>query len=177
MSKQLDVDKIKKELLLFTQENVAKFLKENPDLIFYGFAFDCNADYAEVNLSFNTENSFEKTLHSYQTGRFAESYQTEEKIYDLKYNTGDWEYICFATIYVLTDEEAAEIYDFETEYEKQANDLMNLFGEVLLDFTLTDEFNNIPKTDDFKILCLDHDESIESAELRLNQIKHLRNSI
>jgi len=154
-------------------------------LIFYAFAFDCNAEYAEVNLCFNTKISFEKVLQSYQTGEFAEYYQTEEfaeyyqteeEIYELKHNTGDWEYQCFATTHALTDEEAAEIYDFETEYEKQANDLMNLFSETLLDFTLTNEFNNIPKTDDFKILCLNHDENIESAELRLNQIRHSRNS-
>jgi len=175
VSKQLDVEKIKNELLSFTQKSVTEFLEENPTLIFYAFAFDCNADYAEINLCLNTESSFEKILQSYQTGEFAEHYQSEEELYELKYSTGDWEYQCFATTYVLTDEEAAAIYDFETEYENQANDLMNLFGETLLDFILTDEFNSIPKTDDFKILCLNHDESIESAELRLNQIKDSRN--
>ena len=53
--------------------------------------------------------------------------------------------------------------------------MIKLFCEILLDFTLSDEFGNIPKTENFKILCCDHDESIEDSELRLNQIKHLRN--
>jgi len=52
--------------------------------------------------------------------------------------------------------------------------MMNLFCEALLEFTLTDEFNSIPKTDIFKILCLNHDESIEDAETRLDKIKQSR---
>ena len=173
-SKHLDTNKIKKELLLFTKESVTEFLKVNNDFNFYAFAFDCNAEYAEVNLCFNTEISFEKTLRSYQSGEYAKYYQSKESINELKYNTGDWAYQCFATTYVLTDDESADIY--EDYMERQVDDLMKLFCDALLDFTLTEEYNNIPKTEDFKILCCDHDESIEDSELRLNQIKHLRNS-
>ena len=59
-SKHLDADKIKKELLLFTKDRVTEFLKANSNLTFYAFAFDCNAEYPEVNLCFNTESSFKK---------------------------------------------------------------------------------------------------------------------
>ena len=173
-SKHLDTDKIKKELLSFTKESVSQFLKANGDLTFYAFGFDCNADYAEVNLCFNTEISFEKTLRSYQSGEYAEHYQSEESINELKYNFGDWEYQCFATTYVLTDDESADIYG--DDIEKQADDLMKLFCDVLLDFMFTEEYSNIPKTENFKVLCCDHDEPIEDSELRLSKIKHLRNN-
>ena len=54
--------KLKSELLEFTEKGVEKFLNENSNLEFYAFAFDCNAEYAEVNLCLNTENEFQKTM-------------------------------------------------------------------------------------------------------------------
>ncbi len=59
---------IKNKLLEFTTKRVVKFLKENPKLKFYAFAFDCNAEYGEVNLCLNTESEFKQTLKNYQKG-------------------------------------------------------------------------------------------------------------
>ena len=181
MNKQLDIGRIKKELLSFAKNSVIEFLKEHSDLVFYAFAFDCNSEYAEVNLCLNTQDSFEESLYSHQTGKYGKYYQTEEEIYKLKYNTGDWEFQCFETTGVLSSDEMIEIpvtlddgseislYELPEGLTTEA--LMNLFCEVLMDFTVTDEFKSIPKTDGFKILCVDHDESLEESEARLNRVR------
>jgi hypothetical protein len=62
----MDKTEIKKQLLDFSINGVENFLNEHSDLEFYSFAYDCNAEYGEVNLCFNTEKDFKKTLESYQ---------------------------------------------------------------------------------------------------------------
>ena len=169
--------KIKTELLKFTKIEVDKFLQENINKTFYAFAYDCNAEYAEINLCFNTEEDFEKTLNNYQKGEFGKNYQSEEEIYDLKYNTGDWDYQCFSTTYLFSDDELEDILDSFPEddylsWHGFTENLLNLFCEVLVDFSKTEIFSKIPKTNDFKFLCLDHDEDIKNAEERLIRIKN-----
>ena len=83
---KIDYKALENELLEFTKNEVLQFLAEHPNEVFYAFAFDCNAEYAEVNLCFNTEEAFSKTLADCQNGKYKDSYQTEEEIYDLRYN-------------------------------------------------------------------------------------------
>lgn len=177
-------EEVKKRLLGFTIERVEQFLAENPALEFYAFAYDCNAEYAEVNLCFNTEADFQATLKSYQSGDYAKYYQTEEDINDLRYNTGDWEFQCFDTIYVLSDEELQDIFDTLYPENKKVEDytlwnefvesLMNLFCEVIVDFTKTDTYQKIPKTKDFIAYCIDHDEDIETAFERFEKMSGVK---
>ncbi|WP_267188655.1 DUF4303 domain-containing protein [Listeria seeligeri] len=42
----------------FAINGVEKFLRENPDLTFYAFAFACDLEGAEINLCLNTEEAF-----------------------------------------------------------------------------------------------------------------------
>lgn len=167
---------LKKKLLDFTIQGVSKFLKKHPNLSFYAFAYDCNIEYAEVNLCFNTEDDFQKTLFEYQNGKYAEYYQTEEDIEDLKYNTGDWEYQCFDTIYLYSNEEIDEIMNQipEDDYEKLNDfleDMLLLVSEVLMDFTKTEVYAQIPKTEDFIAYTIDHDEDFIDARERMNKIQ------
>ena len=158
----------------FTQKRVENFIKEHKDEIFYAFAYDCNAEYAEVNLCFNTRYFFEKTLARYQTGKYAQEYKTKDGVYKLKYSLGDWEYQCFDTLYFLAEEEMVEIYG--VNIEEQITEFMHLCRNALLDFTHTNEFAQIPKTDDFMVLCIDHDESLEAAQTHLNALETTRTS-
>jgi len=172
--KEIDLDKIGKELISFTQKEVSDFLAKHPDKIFYAFAFDCLAVYGEVNLCFNTEGDFITTLEAYQRGRFGEFYQTEDQIKNLRYCTGDWEYNGFATADVFTEEELDVIYD-ETDRDSSARKeetqlLLRHFSKILLEFCETPEFKSIPKTKDFRILCIDLEEDLEEAEFRMAQL-------
>ncbi len=83
----MDKMMVKSKLLDFTIKSVERFLQENSSLEFYAFAYDCNAEYAEVNLSFNIESAFQETLHAYQNGKYAVNYQSEEGIKRLKYHS------------------------------------------------------------------------------------------
>lgn len=174
----INTTKIKQNLLDFTISGVEKFLKENPTLEFYAFAFDCNAEYCEVNLCFNTETDFQKTLTHYQSGKYGDNYQTDEEIIELKFNTGDWDYQCFDTHYVLEESELDEIYqncpedDDDKTWLEFVENLNELFCEVLLQFTQTETYQKIPKTKDFTPFCIDHDEDFETATDRLNKVRH-----
>lgn len=178
LSDVLDVVSLKSELLEFTKTAVSKFLLQHEGLTFYAFAFDCNAEYTEVNLSLNTEDAFKQTLRDYQTGEYAKYYQDEGGIRDLKYSVGDWKYLCFETIRLLSDDKFAKLYNecYGENIEKLNEDLMTVFTETLLDFTLTNEYKSIPKTEDFELLCLDHDEDIAVAEKRLSDLREARST-
>lgn len=162
----------------FTIQGVEKFLQEHPGLEFYAFAYDCNAEYAEVNLCFNTAADFEKTLNYYRSGEYAKYYQTEEKIRELKYNTGDWEYQCFQTLRFMTADDLEEIFEQQPETKNKSwglflENLMCLFCAAMLDFTKTETFGKIPKTKDFVVYCLDHDESIDRAFERMDSMREI----
>lgn len=166
---------IKKKLLDFTIQGVSKFLKEHPDLKFYAFAYDCNVEYAEVNLCFNTEEDFNRTLSDYQNSKYAEYYQEKEDIDELKYNTGDWEYQCFDTIYLYTNEEIDAIMNQipDKDYvqlNKFLDEILLLISETLVDFSKSEVYASIPRTDDFIAYAIDHDEDFFDAKERMDKL-------
>lgn len=167
-------DIIKGKLLDFTIAGVDKFLQEHPDMDFYAFAYDCNVEYAEVNLCFNTEDDFAKTLSGYQKGKYADCYQTKEEIEELKYNTGDWDYQCFDTIYLFSNEEIDDILSEipegdDVQLNKFFDEILELISEALVDFTKSEVYNNIPKTNDFIAYAIDHDEDYFDAKERMKK--------
>ncbi len=171
-----DRQQIKQTILDFASSGVQTFRQNNPGLVFNAFAFDCNAEYAEINLCFNTEEAFEKTLTSYQKGEFAEYYQSDEDIEDLKFNTGDWDYQCFDSIHLLSDQELTKIFnqlpeDNYVSWNQFLQELMEIFCEALLVFSQTDVYKSIPKTEDFRVICIDHDEDVSDAQDRLESVK------
>jgi len=168
-------ENIKKQILDFSIQGVEKFLINNPDLVFYAFAFDCNAEYAEINLCFNTEIAFQKTLRHYQAGEYTSDYQSEEDIKYLRYNTGDWAYQCFDTLYVFSEDDLNDILNKlpDDDYKSWnifTHDLLNIFTESLMEFTKTDVYTKIPKAEDFTVFSIDHDEDLKEAIERYNSI-------
>lgn len=146
-------------IIHFATKGVETFLKENPTLTFYAFAFDCNVEDAEINLCLNTEKAFSETLGVYQNGKYADQYQTVERIQNVKYNTGDWKYQCFDTFYVLTEDELTAVFnelypnDIEDDYQAWIgfmNKLLIEFTKSLVAFSKTETFKQIPQTADFK---------------------------
>ena len=147
----------KSETLLHQmQEDITSFLSEHEELSFYCFAFDCNAEYAQILLCLNTEKDFQKALEHYQSGSSKQYYQTEEDIFSLRYNTGDWEYQGFANYTVYDEEELTKLYS--DDYERMQSEMMKKSYDLLERLCNTQAFHNIPKTEDFTVLCIDHDE-------------------
>ncbi|ESE40909.1 DUF4303 domain-containing protein [Shewanella decolorationis] len=159
------VARIKAEIMQFITVEVERFLLSHPDKTFYAFDFDTNAEYAELNLCFNTELDFQRCLTYYQSGKWATSYQNPEAIQELKFNTGDWEYQCVSTLYVLSDDELQAIQqrlpeDDFSEWEAIVGQIRSVFSECLQLFTQTEVYQAIPKTDDIIAFSIDHDEDV-----------------
>ncbi len=155
-----DRDKIKQQLVEFTIQAVEKFLKEHPELEFYAFAYDCFARYAQVGLCFNTVEEFEKSLKGTQE-YYPQYSQTVEQINEIKYCMGGWEFQGFDMIFV---QQIDDIYDQLPEDDQQSKNefiesVMVLFSEAILEFTQTDTYKTIPKTQDFIAYAMDHDEN------------------
>jgi hypothetical protein len=171
----IDKNEAKQRILNFTIQGVEKFLNDHSGLTFYAFAYDCNAEYAEVSLCFNTESDFEKTLAHYKSGDYAEFYESADQIRELKYNTGDWEYQCFETMHLMGAAELEAIFAQLPEEEHKSwgafiEDLMKLFCETMLDFSKSETYTRIPKTKDFVAFCLDHDEDVNTAFRRMEKV-------
>jgi hypothetical protein len=143
-----------------------EFLKNHPDEVFYSFAFDCNSLTGEINLSMNTEEELK------------DSFQTPEEFYSSKFSVGDWKYSCFDSD-GISDEEFCKITQDlkENEWTLFSKKLLLFFTEILIEFSETECFKRIPKTDDFKILCIDHDEDLSLAELRMYDMLDMINSV
>ena len=156
------------ELLLFIESAITDFLLQNPELVYYAFALDCESAYGNVNLCFNTEEAFYKTLNEYQAGAYSSLYQDRESLYELKYNTGDWKYQCFNSIDLYSEGELASIYG--DDYELWSEEFMLLCSKTLIEFLKSDCYNSIPKTDNFKVICINHDEDFFDSEERLKEI-------
>ncbi len=161
---------IKQTLLAFTVDKVEQFLRENPELIFYAFAYDCNAEYAEVNLCFNTQQDFENSLIESQA-KYPCDYLLDSQITDFKYNIGNWAFQCFESIQLLTENQLTDLFDSLPEdnyqsWHRVVAELMQLFDECLLEFLKSDSFKKIPKTQDFIAFSIDHDEEVEVAIAR-----------
>ncbi len=169
-------ERVKKEVLAFAELRVGHFLAVYPQKVYYAFAFDCNAEYGEINLCFNTETDFQDTLADYRSGPYADAYLTEEAVIDLRYNTGDWEYQSIDTLYPISqlelDEIANELTDDNLESWKSViQKILSLFEDSLSLFKQTDTYKQIRKTDDFIAFCIDHDEEVLEALARQTKDK------
>lgn len=157
----------KQEILQQAQQDINTFLDAHKGLAFYCFALDCNAEYAEINLCLNTEEDFQETLRRYQSGPYGEHYQEEEDIASLRYNPGDWAYQCFETYYVMQEDELEKAYGEEDE--RKVEEMMQFSFELLAGICDTQAYARIPKTADFRVMCIDHDQDEEEA-LRLTDL-------
>ncbi|HEK0788833.1 DUF4303 domain-containing protein [Proteus sp. GOKU] len=166
------IKNIKNDIVSFAITETEKFLTEKSGEVFYAFAFDLNAAYGEVNLCFNSEEYFQKTLKYYQNQSDSCIYHSYEEIKNLKYNTGDWEYQCFSTIYPIDETCLEQLYHTSYEdgsYSHVLTKIIHIFSECLTLFKQTDTYKKIPKTEDFIAFTIDHDEDVEDALMRIGK--------
>ena len=156
------------ETVLKMNTEIKDFLTENPNLIFYSFAFDCSYEYSAILLCLNTEEECEKMWLSYKNGDSPE--YSEEDYFSLRYNTGDWLYqdISKNGGYTLfTEEELTEFYNYDNDDELElcVEEVKKCTFEIFLKVLKMDAYKMIPKTDNFSPLCIDHeDDPVEALE-------------
>mgnify|MGYP000867196279 CR=1 FL=1 len=166
------IKNIKNDIVSFAITETEKFLTEKSGEVFYAFAFDLNAAYGEVNLCFNTEEYFQKILKYYQNQSDSHVYHSNEEIKSLKYNTGDWEYQCFSTIYPIDETYLEKLYHTsykDGSYSHVLTKIIHIFSESLTLFKQTETYKKIPKTEDFIAFTIDHDEDVEDALMRIGK--------
>lgn len=83
------------------------------------------------------------------------------------------------TLYVFSEDELNNYFnqlypngvdDDYGAWKAFVNSLFDLFTNQLVEFSKTEIFKKIPKTNDFKFFCIDHDEDIEEAIERMNLV-------
>ena len=162
--KEMKLQALLHQIVVDTQ----KFLAENPALKFYSVGFDCNAEYAEILLCFNTEEAFQKTLKHYQSGKYGHLYQTEEQIFDLRFNTGDWDYQGVSAYTAFSEDELTELY--QEDYEKMRIEMMDFNYQLMQKFCQTACYKSIPKTNNFRPICIDHEEDVDYTIKQTEQL-------
>jgi hypothetical protein len=167
--------KIERRLLRASKEALQSFASEYSHVSFYGFIFDCNADYGEVLLCLNSEQDLaERAKHSYP------NYSQEEIERSLRWNAGDWAYHGFNVEarfarkwekqWAATQERIQSAY-FEDEDDEVSELFLQSVCRVLIAMERSGAFNCVSRTPGFKALVRDHDEALDDAWERLDQIR------
>lgn len=150
---------------------------------FYGFTFDCNADYGEVLLCVNSEEGLRKTIHDHY------SHYTEHEITRLRWNAGDWKYQGFNGYRGPLS--SAWNRHWRREFKKLAGtsyeewlhgvmaDQVDEFSEhfmeavcrTLVKMESGGEFEALLKSESFCTFVNDHDEVDETSWLRLAKVR------
>jgi hypothetical protein len=188
----LNQKKLRATLARIALVQVTAFAERHKGEQFYGFAFDCNADYCQVLLCLNTEQDLQdraKKLKEAPPKSFLPKFDKmlEEKygvkpkpLYDdktmpeiveqLRWETGDWKYQGF---YNCDDnpEWAALATDIAEEEDSDSNReiFLEAVCHVLPDFQAA--FDRLNCTSNFRGLVIDHDESVETAWRRLEKVQ------
>ena len=149
------------ETALKMNAEIKDFLTENPDLIFYSFAFDCSYEYSDILLCLNTEEYCKQTWLSYKNGKSSENYQIDEDYINLRYNTGDWEYQGISDHALFTEEELTE--SSGDDVKLCVKEITKCTFEIFTKVLKIDAYKMIPKTDDFAPLCIDHEDDPAEA--------------
>jgi hypothetical protein len=148
---------------------------------FYGFIFDCNADYSEVLLCLNTEAELsEWSERNYPT------YSQDDRDRHLRWNAGDWKYQGFNS----TEPDLEKVWQEGWQHiEQQVQDswleqnddtdpeddvatkFMVSVCVVLIKLERANVFNCLSRTPGFRTFVSDHDESLEDAWERLKWVR------
>ncbi|MGX7151081.1 DUF4303 domain-containing protein [Enterococcus ureasiticus] len=142
----------------FLTDSIDNFLLDHSDETFYAFALDCNIhEEGEINLCFNTVELWQETT-SYYTNKGYTKIQLDE----MKYASRDWD----------ENQRVASIHLFDdwVEDEQDIEMVLEWLCQQMILLTDSETFERIPKTEDFKLLVYDHDESPSDSQERFEKI-------
>ena len=178
--------KVEDVMFLIASQYVQGFGAVHRDKSFYGFAFDCNADYAEVFVCANTRDALKRQAIDYKN-RWPDLYGhlTIQDLEDkLRWALGDWEFQAFTTegfsnAWEPIEEFLVDAIPWDEEDDQRVDDFRNSFMEVACRCMLRLEsegiFDSLSKTLDFRTFVADHDESDEDSWSRYEAIRSREN--
>jgi hypothetical protein len=195
---KLDWSRIEAALFRLVVAEIKRVAKKYKGEPFYGFAFDCNSDYAEVLLSLNTESGLqERALRAAapndpQKKVWADidkklgleiKRETRSPVYyeqKMRWWTGEWKYMCFqsrafekAWAPYKDAIEAASDEDSEEsmDIDQIRKDFMAMACRVMVRLENTKILDMLPRTSDFRTWVSDHDELPGESSRRLARIR------
>ena len=149
------------KMFIASKKAIENFAKKHSEETFYGFSIDASM------LCLNSEEEFQKTLKHYQE-EYPGSYNENNKIHELKYNTGDW---CYQGFFDLEDGFDQDLYSehYHIPFDNknlEDEELVKLFqktpyhramSKLLEKLVENGAFDSLKKTTDFKVFLSEHD--------------------
>lgn len=165
VSKRTAIANLKKETVVFLENNLDHFLEDNPGMEFYALAIDVNPLSGMLSLSLNTYFDFKKKLLQYRNQADDNRFDEPEAVEALRFTTSEWHYQAFASMCPL-DETLYNHY-FVNNYELY----LETIAMILLDFKTTQQFSKIPKCSMFTVLCKSEDDTYLTSLQRMQKIE------
>lgn len=153
------------------------FAKQHGNEPFYGFSFDCNADYGEVLLALNSEAELAATAKRFP------AYSPQQVESRLRWNSGDWKYPGFnldgdlgaqwekawGSMQEKIQNAALDLDD--EECDEMSEIFLESVCRVLLRMEREGVFRCLKLEPHFKALVTDHDEPLEDSWERLDVVR------
>ena len=200
MPENVDWKSIEDAVVQLATANIAEFAAAHTDETFYGFAFDCNADYGRAMPCLNTPEFHEvaidnKHLSPETLAGYEESYgdskpaakPREERAKRIRWSLGDWKYQDFSNRAFedgwapfeqqFIEATTPDLDDFEDDdafdkyIETVKEEFLRTVCRALIQLERAGAFNCINRTDDFRTCVIDHDESEGDGWQRLQSVR------
>lgn len=149
---------------------VGAFSAAHPDERFYGFAIDCNADYANVLFCLNTDESLEATARDYANEDTPAEVARQKA--EMAWALGDWKYQGFNLDSRSWADEVPMLDDFaELPNSQDTEAFLQTCCRALIRAEKDGAFDGLRRTTEFRVACIDHDEDVVDGDRRLDQVR------
>lgn len=170
------IDPLEPLLAGLVRQQVDKLARAHPHESFYGFALDTNIAFGSVSCAANTRAALREHC--------LREYDDEGECEELQWQFGDWSYRdlnrgdadwergwneASTRIAALADTLCDENRDDEWDAWKES--FLRMACRVLLRLEAAGGFAALPRDDDFRVCCADHDEAVESGERRMERVR------
>jgi len=198
MSDAIDWSVVENTLFEIAAADISAFAETHRDETFYGFAFDCNADYGQAMLCLNTPEFHELAIDGrhlseeikagyeklrQKFGLRPDATPRDERARKMRWALGDWKYQDFTSprFQELWEPFEDQICDAIADYDPgddesdENRDLQEAFlrtvCRVVIRLEQTGAFDRLARTNDFKCCVLDHDEFEDEGWARLDSVR------
>jgi hypothetical protein len=159
---------------------VAKLAAAHPEESFYGFAADTNVAYGFVGLSANTRPALREHCRRYANADDPDGVRAME---ELEWQFGDWSYRSFnradpdwvaswGPIAARIEEMSKQMCEDnrDDEWDEWQERFLRILCRALLDLESAGGFDVLKRDAGFRLCCADHDEAVESGEIRMDKV-------
>jgi hypothetical protein len=157
-------------LTVAIENEVVAFAEQHRDELFYGFAIDCNAYYANILFCLNTPENLHESARHYAGSDDPDEIERQKE--DLLWGLGDWKYHGFNLESRAWSRDVPMLDEFaELPNEADTEEFRVTCCKALLRAEAKGVFNALRRTADFRVACIDHDEDVHGGDRRLERVR------